>query len=249
MNHQFGAIILAAGKGKRMQLEAQNKVTLQVGEKPMISHIVHFMKRLGIEIVVVVVGHAKGSVMSVLEKEDVVFAEQKHQLGTGHAVAIAVKKFPSSVDNVLVVYGDDAVIYVEKHVPIITKLFKKHTTENAKITFLTIDKDNPVGLGRIIRDEHDNVTAIVEEKDATEEQKKIKEINPGCFIFSVDFLKKYLPKIKKSTVTHEYYLTSLIDLAILHKETVETVRGGELAWRGVNTKEELEEANRLFLQS
>lgn len=247
---KLGAIILAAGQGKRMQIDGVNKVTLHLDNKPIIAHIVHFMKRMSISEsdIVVVIGHAKESVMQILEKEHVLFAEQTERLGTGHALQVGVNVVPDDVTDVLVVYGDDAVFYNEKHVPMMEELFKEQLSSEAAFTFLTIEQENPAGLGRIVRDENGKLLAIVESKDATDEQLKIKEINPGCFVFSVDFLKKYLPKVTPSPVTGEYYLTSLIDLAIQDELQVQTVKGGKMAWRGVNTKEELEEAERLFAE-
>src|SRR6185369_11810693 len=106
----------------------------------------------------------------------------------------------------------------------------------------TIDQENPSDLGRIVRDEHGKIKAIVEEKDATDAEKKIQEINPGCFIFSVQFLKTYLPKLAKSSVTGEYYLTKLVDLAIADGQKITAVQGGTMDWRGINTKEELQAA-------
>jgi bifunctional UDP-N-acetylglucosamine pyrophosphorylase/glucosamine-1-phosphate N-acetyltransferase len=245
---KLGAIILAAGQGKRMQIDGVNKVTMQLNNKPIIAHIVHFMKSMAIETIVVVVGHAKESVMQALDKDSVIFAEQTERLGTGHAVQIAVDALPQDVTDVFVVYGDDAVFYNNKHIPVMRELFEKQLASDAAFTFLTIEQDDPSGLGRIVRDKDGNLLAIVESKDATEEQLKITEINPGCFVFSVEFLREYLPKVQKSPVTGEYYLTSLIDLAIQNTLKVQTVKGGKMAWRGVNTKEELQEAERLFAE-
>jgi len=243
----LGAIILAAGKGKRMQAEGINKVTLHLDNKPIITHIVHFIKKVGIATIVVVIGHAKESVIKTLEQEDTLFAEQDEQLGTGHAVQVAMEKLPKDITDVFIVYGDDAVFYNQKHLSIMQKLLEKHLGSDDSFTFLTIEQENPIGLGRIVRDEKGKLLSIIEEKDATEEQRKIKEINPGCFVFSVKFLREYLPKVKKSLVTGEYYLTTLIDLAIKEGLTVQTVQGGKLAWRGVNTPEELKEAERIYL--
>lgn len=245
---KLGAIILAAGQGKRMQVDGINKVTLQLDNKPIIAHIVHFMKRMAVAAIVVVIGHAKESVIQILEKEHVLFAEQTERLGTGHALQVGVSVLPKDITDVLVVYGDDAVFYNDKHIPVMEELFREQLSSDAAFTFLTIEQDNPAGLGRIVRDKKGNLLAIVESKDATEEQLKIKEINPGCFVFSVDFLRSYLPKVAPSPITGEYYLTSLIDLAIQNELNVQTVKGGKMAWRGVNTKEELEEAERLFAQ-
>lgn len=246
---KLGAIILAAGKGKRMEMTDANKVTVKLADKPMIQHIVDFMRGMSIETIIAVVGFAKESVMETLKGQHIIFAEQIEQLGTGHAVVCALEKLPEDITDVLVVYGDDAVLYAEKHVPVIAQLFTSHNTHESAITFLTIEQPNPFGLGRIVRDGNGKVQAIVEEKDATDDQKKITEINPGCFLFSVSFLKKYLPLLEKSPVTDEYYITSLIDIAIAHQENVQTVQGGHLAWRGVNTKDEHKEAERLFSSS
>ncbi len=246
---KIGGIILAGGKGKRMKMETVNKVTVPLADKPMIKHIVEFMNNLSIDTVVVVVGFAKQSVVDVLHGHNVIFAEQTEQLGTGHAVSIGLEDLPEDITDVMVVYGDDAVLYAEKHVPTIKKLFEIHDTTQAAITFLTIDVENPFGLGRIVRDTEGKVLSIVEEKDATEDQRMIKEINPGCFVFSVDFLRRRISEVEKSLATGEYYITSLIDLALHHKERVETVQGGRMAWRGVNTLEELQEAEVLYKEA
>jgi bifunctional UDP-N-acetylglucosamine pyrophosphorylase/glucosamine-1-phosphate N-acetyltransferase len=111
---------------------------------------------------------------------------------------------------------------------------------------LTISVENPTGLGRVVRNE-EKVLGIVEEKDATEEMKKINEINPGCYVFQVSFLKKYLKRINKSPTTGEYYLTALIDIAVKNKQKINDVISGKILWRGVNTPEELKEAEKLFI--
>lgn len=245
---KIGAIILAAGKGKRMQVASANKVTLHLAARPMILHIVNFMKRLAIDTIAVVVGYQKETVMEALKDHRILFVEQKELLGTGHAVQVALEVLPKDITDVIVVYGDDAVLYADKNVMTVQRLFEVHRQTQDAMTFLTIEQENPFALGRIVRDEKGKILAIVEEKDATDEQRKITEINPGCFVFSVAFLRKYLPMVEKSPVTGEYYLTSLIDLAIQHGERVDTLRGGKMPWRGVNTKEELKEAERLYAQ-
>lgn len=242
----IASIILAAGKGKRMQMESANKVTVHLAERPLIVHIVEFMESLGVGTILAVVGYQKESVQESLKNHAVRFIEQKEQLGTGHAVECAVKELPDTVTDVLVSYGDDAVLYSQKNLEMVEKLLDLHKHKQNAITFLTIEQENPFGLGRVVRDNGGNVLAIVEEKDATEEQRKITEINPGCFVFSVDFLKKYLPELPRSSVTGEYYVTSLIDMAIQHNEPVDTVQGGKIAWRGVNTKEDLVIAESLY---
>lgn len=241
----LGAIVLAAGKGKRMNSKSVNKVALPLADKPMIVHAVNLLEKAGIKKIVVVVGFAKKSVMTLLGSK-VIFAEQRKRLGTGHAALCGFKKLSKNVDDVLVINGDDSAFYVQS---LIKNLIKLHFLSDAAITFLTIEKDNPFSLGRIVRNGSGQVVAIVEEKDATQIQRKIKEINPGCYILKAEFLKKYLRKIKKSRVTGEYYLTSIIDLGIKSNEKIETLKGGAITWHGVNTKDELQEAEKLFLQT
>ncbi len=239
---ELGVIILAAGKGKRMNSKGVNKVVLPLADKPMITHTISLLEKLQIKHIVVVVGFAKKSVMDILGNK-VIFAEQDKRLGTAHAVSCGLKKMPKDVSDVLVINGDDSAFYTKD---VIQKLVNLHLSSEAALTMLTIEKDNPFGLGRIIRDKDDSILAIVEEKDAKMEQKKIKEVNPACYVFKIEFLNKYLNKVKKSGVTGEYYLTSLIDMGIKNNEKIETFRGGPLAWRGVNTKDELQEAEEMF---
>ncbi|HYM65580.1 MAG TPA: sugar phosphate nucleotidyltransferase [Candidatus Sulfotelmatobacter sp.] len=243
MKNDLGAIILAAGKGSRMKAKKVNKVAMHLANKPMILHTVELLKSLNVNNIIVTVGFAKRSVMDLLDGE-VIFADQKKRLGTAHAVSIALEKINKEVKDVIVLNGDDSAFYSKK---IISDLIQKHRNDKSKFTFLTIEKDNPFGLGRVVRDTKGEVTAVVEEKDATKAQRKIKEVNPGCYIFSVDFLKKYISKVEKSDITNEYYLTSLIGIGIKNQEKIETVRAGRLIWRGVNTKEELSEAEKLLL--
>lgn len=239
---KIAAIILAAGRGKRMKSKGINKVVVPLGNKQMILHSVNRLSELFIAPIIVVVGFAKESVMEVL-KDRVIFAHQNKRLGTAHAVSCALKKLPHDVQTVLVLNGDDSAFYTKDT---IGTLIKTHADKKSKASFLTIIVDNPNGLGRVVRDGNGKVTGIVEEKDATSTEKRINEINPACYIFEVNFLKKYLKEVKKSPVSGEYYLTSLIDIAIKNKEKLEAVTGGKLLWRGINTQEELMEAEKLF---
>lgn len=245
IKRKLGAIILAAGRGKRMNTENKNKVTLTLADKPLVKHSVDLLETMQFHTVVVVVGYAKESVTEVLKNDKhIIFAEQKEQLGTAHAVAVGFEKIPSDVTDVLVIQGDDSAFYTKE---IIEELATKHIESKAAVSFLTVVLENPYALGRVVRDASGNVAAIVEEKDATDEQRKIKEINAACYFFSTKFLSKYLKQIKKSPVTGEYYLVSLIEMATRHNETIATIQA-DLPWRGVNTREELEKAEQLFSQ-
>lgn len=245
----FGAIILAAGKGKRMKSKTLNKVVLPLGDRPMIMHVVEFIKDLGIHTIVVVVGFAKSSVEKTLNGTSIIYAVQRKRLGTGHALLKAVEKLPKSIDNILLTQGDDAFFYRRENLHLIKKLIRKHFETMSSVALLTIELENPFGVGRILRNSSGKILKIIEEKDASSKQREIKEVYSGCGVYNVVFLKKYLKKIKKSSVTGEYYLVSLIDLAVKNNETIVSVEAGKIAWRGVNTPRELEEARKLYLQN
>lgn len=235
-------VILAAGKGKRMKAKVKNKVTYEVSGIPMISRTISVLKGVGVKNIVVVVGFAKESVVKLLDPS-IKTVEQKRRLGTGHAVKKALEVIPESAEHVLVLNGDDSFLFSSE---LFKRLMDDHSQNNSAVTFLTINLSNPKGLGRIIRDKSGKVIKIVEEKDATENQKKIKEINAACYLFSYQFLKKYIPLLKKSHVTHEYYIVSLIDLASRNGLKIDTLRMDNLRWRGVNTPEELHEAQKMI---
>jgi UDP-N-acetylglucosamine pyrophosphorylase len=244
-SRKLGAIILAAGKGTRMRSGKTNKVTLLLADKPLILHSIHLLEKMKFSQIVVVVGHAKDSVKEALKGVHVVFAEQKKRFGTAHAVKCAMPQLSQEISDVLIIQGDDSHFYRKET---ILNLCEEHYKSNASLTFLTIQAANPYGLGRIVRNKSGKVVAIVEEKDAADKIRKIKEVNPACYIFKADFLKKYLREVPKSPITGEYYLTSLIDIAIKHHEKIETLRVGKMPWRGVNTKEELKEAEEMYLK-
>jgi bifunctional UDP-N-acetylglucosamine pyrophosphorylase/glucosamine-1-phosphate N-acetyltransferase len=246
---KVGAIILAGGRGKRMQSTSTNKTASLLGNKPMVKHIVEFMQRIKVGQIIVVVGFARDSVEKALDGIDVTYAEQTEQLGTGHAVEVAMNSLHPTITDVVVVYGDDAVLYNGKNSEIVADLIEKHQASKNALTFLTIEQDNPQGLGRIVRGENGETMGIVEEKNATDEQRKITEINPGCFVFSVEFLKKYLQNVGKNELSGEYYLTDLVDIARTNHQPMSTVEGGKLLWRGVNTPEELAQAENLLSQT
>ncbi len=240
------AIILAAGKGKRMKEEGVNKVTQLLRGVPLISYTVGLLQKMKVSPIFVVIGHAKESVKNALRDTDIIFVEQEKQLGTGHAVKCAMKKIQKTTTDTIILYGDDSYLYTKK---VLNKIINRHMIEESMLTFLTIKVPLPGGLGRVIRNNKGEVSGIIEEKDATEEQRKINEINPNCYIFRAGFLNKYITKIRKSPITGEYYLPALIKIARENNEKILAVDGGFLPWKGINTKEDLEEAKRLYMNS
>lgn len=242
--NKIGAIILAAGKGSRMKAKNSNKVTYKLGDKPIIMHVVHMLEDMKLSPIVVVVGFAKDSVKKLFNG-NVVFAEQKKRLGTAHAANQGMKVLPKDTRHTFILNGDDSAFYKKD---ILNKLLHEHKKNKNVITFLTLKVKDPTGLGRVIR-ENGKVVAIVEEKDATQKQKLINEINPACYLFDVDFFRKYINKVPRSKVTGEYYLMSLLEIAIEKGYKVEGIKGGNIPWRGVNTGEELKEAEKLYTKT
>lgn len=236
------AVILAAGKGTRMGLKNINKVTCEVGGKSIILRTIETLQDSGITQIVVVVGHAKRSVLTLLDKK-IKTVEQRKRLGTGHAVKTALKIIPKQTEAVLVLNGDDSFFYTSE---ILKNLLIKFFITKPAVCFLTTEVLNPTGLGRIKRDPQNNVLGIIEEKNANDEEKNTREINPACYLFNKNFLFKYINKIPKNPLKGEYYLTDLISLATQNQEKVEAVKILNLKWKGINTPQDLKEAKKLI---
>lgn len=242
----LGAIVLAAGQGKRLGSIDENKVLLKLNNKPLIGFTFDLLKKLKIENIVVVVGFAKESVMKFF-KNKVLYAVQDNADGTGDAARVGLKMMPPNVDKVLVMYGDHSFFYSPKMVKGLMDFQKK---TNYPAVLITVERRDPFNYGRIIRSGKNTLSAIVEEKNANLEQKKIKEINPGFYLFDTNFLKKYLPKIKRNPVSHEYYLTDIVEIAVSDEVKIGAYKvDNENISVGVNTKEQLEEAEKLMKKS
>lgn len=239
---KIAAVILAAGRGVRMRSKNINKVMLPLNGRPMISYTIDLLKKLRIKEIIIVVGFAQKSVRSFLGP-NYLYVEQKKRLGTAHAVRCALKKIPQVFKEIVVLDGDDSAFYRPQ---MIKDLIGRHREKQAVFTMLTIETKNPCGLGRILRDRKGRLLGIVEEKDARPDQRKIKEVNPACYIFERKFLEKYLPKVRKSPFSGEYYLTDVVKLGIDSQEKTESLKVKNLAWRGINTWEELKEAEKLM---
>ena len=199
----ISAIILAAGKGERMKTNIP-KCAFPILKKPMINYIIDTLKKTKVDNRVVVVGYKKEVFMDMLPNE--VFAVQENQLGTADAVKCALDKIDSGITIVLP--GDTPLISST----LINKLLDLQMKENNDMTLCTMELDNPFGYGRIIR-ANKKIERIVEEKDATSEEKLVKEVNTGIMVFNNDFLKKAIKKIKNDNAKNEYYLTDIVSLA------------------------------------
>ena len=203
------AIILAAGKGTRMKTELP-KCAFPLLKKPMVTYIIEALESISIDQIICVVGHKKEVLQDIL-KDRVKYAIQEEQLGTGHAVKCALD-FIDDNGYTIILPGDTPLIDKE----ILDQLIEVHKSNKNDFTIGTIVLENPFGFGRIVRDSSNSVLRIVEEKDASEEERKIKEINTGLFLVDNFLLKKALLEIKNNNAKGEYYLTDIVE--ILSKE-------------------------------
>ena len=224
-------VILAAGQGSRMKSKLP-KVLHKVAGKPMLQHVLDTAKSLGSENINVVIGHGADQVKSTIEDE-VNWCLQAEQLGTGHAVAQALDSIPNE-GNVLILYGD---------VPFTTKDTLSSLialVEEDKVALLTVDLEDPHGYGRIVRDEEENIYAIVEQKDASELEQLITEVNTGILALPAKMLHEFIPMLGNNNAQAEYYLTDIIELSVNHGAQVLSHQPRfEQEVQGVNNKLQL----------
>ncbi len=236
---QLAHVILAAGKGTRMKSRLP-KVLHPILDKPMILYAVETALRVSPQPPVLVIGHGAEEVRAAVG-EKARFVVQNEQLGTGHAVLQAQPLLEGSADAILVTYGDMPLLRAET----LRHLVQEHARTRATITMLTVVLDDPHGYGRILRDDAGNVTGIVEEADATPEQRAIRELNVGIYVFDAAWLWEHLPQVEPSPVKGEYYLTDLVGMAVAEGRTVHAlpVEDREEVL-GVNTRVHLAEVTR-----
>lgn len=200
------AIVLAAGKGTRMKSEKSKQVHKILG-KEIVLRAVENAEKAGIDDIIAVVGYKKEQVQEVL-KDKVKYVVQEKMIGTGHAVMQAKEYLKGKKGKVVVLNGDVPILRPET----IRKLVEKSNSNKEYATLLSAIYDNPYGYGRIIRDDGGNVEAIVEEKDADELQKEIKEINAGIYCFDIPELLSALEEINNDNASGEYYITDVIKI-------------------------------------
>ena len=239
-SQHFAAIVLAAGKGVRMKSDLL-KVLHKIAGKPMIVRTIEILKRITPSQIILVVSPDSAKTLKKLVP-DCNTVIQPRPLGTADAIKYGLK-LVKETQSVVVLYGDDSAFYKPQT---ILKVFRLHQMSKARITFITVHKEDPSGLGRIIR-KGNRLIAIVEEKDASAAQKKINEVNASLYFFDKNWLLQNLTKIKPSPVSGELYITDLIAIAIGDNQKVETFQlKDENEWQSVNTKEELLTANLKF---
>ena len=197
------AVILAAGKSTRMKSETP-KVLHPVCGRLMIEYVLGAVRDAGVKKIVVIVGHKADMVRAALASDsDVVFAEQVEQNGTGHAVMMAEEELEGHDGSVLILAGDTPLLKGAS----LKALLDHQSTQNAACVIGTADTENNDGLGRVVRNSGGDFECIVEHKDATEPQRRITEINTGCYAFNGPLLLSSLRQLKPNNVQSEYYLT------------------------------------------
>ena len=214
MEQDIVAVILAAGKGTRMKSN-KSKLVHKIYGKELVRRVVETAKKAEIDDVVAVVGYKKEQVQLVLG-DSVKYVYQEEMLGTGHAVLQAEKYLKDKKGKVVVLSGDVPIIRAET----IKNLVQKSIDNKEYATLVTAIYNNPTGYGRIIRDVGGSVQEIVEEKDASEEQRKIQEINAGIYCFDIQELLKALKELKPDNAQGELYLTDVVK--IMNKKGLKT---------------------------
>lgn len=231
-------VILAAGKGTRMRSDLP-KVLQPVAGRAMLAHVVATARALDAHRICVVYGHGGELVRERFASDDIAWARQEPQLGTGHAVEQALPHLTDD-DVAMVLYGD---------VPLITESTLRRLNEAAaggRLAVLTVMLDDPTGYGRILRDESGRILRIVEHKDASEAERAVREVNTGILVAPVARLRDWLGRVGNDNVQGEYYLTDIIGLAVADGVEVSAVQPGAV-WEtlGVNSKRQLAELERI----
>ena len=238
MNKELRVIILAAGKGTRMNSDLP-KVLHKLNGKALLDFVLDESELLNPIETILVVGFKKEQVISHTENRiNLKYATQIEQLGTGHAVLQTEELLKNNKGHIIILYGDVPNIKASTLRPIIDE----HIINNRHLTLITAEIDDPSGYGRIIRDKNGNLLKIVEEKDCDDDERKIKEWNPGIYIFKIPEVFEVLNNIRTNNASKEYYLTDAIGLAQQSNMQINAIKianSNEVI--GINTADQLEE--------
>lgn len=239
---KLATIILAAGKGTRMQSD-RAKVLHEVCGNPMLSYSIELAHEMGSRKIVVVVGHQAEEVRRQYADRNIEFAYQGEQLGTGHAVMQTKDKLEDFEGDVLILCGD---------VPLLTEttihgMLQDHFSQGSCITVLTTIPDDPSGYGRVVKGDDNRVLKIVEDRDAGDAEKKIGEINTGIYCVKKAFLFDAVAAIGNDNVQKEYYLTDIVEIAGRRQQAVNAFLAEDpLEVMGINTLDELKKASSIM---
>lgn len=241
-NDDIGVVILAAGQGKRLGNTQVPKVLQLIAGRPIVSYILGEFSNNNFsnENICLVVGYRKDMVIEEFGS-DYLYAEQKELLGTAHAAMTGAMALPGELKNFLVVNGDDSAFYKFET---ILGFVKNHIENKNKISLLTSELENPLGLGRVLRDKTGRVVDIIEKERLKIEQEKIKEISTGTYCFDREWFLDRYKNLKPIPGLGEYGLPSLVPLALDDGSRFGAYKLSEPGeWFGVNTLEQLKEAN------
>ncbi len=240
----LSTVILAAGKGKRMNSN-KPKVLHTLHGRPMIDYVIDTAREIGSKKIVLVVGHLKEKVMEATRDRNVYYVVQEKQLGTGHAVQQASTHFEGYEGNILVLSGDVPLLSPQT----LEVLIKVQQEQDPMATLLTARMEDPTGYGRIVRDSEGYVKKIVEHKDADPETLKINEINVGIYIFKSQPLFRTLPMVKNDNSQGEYYLPDVIKIYVEQGEKVAAIQTLDVQeTHGINDIGQLKKAEEILLE-
>jgi len=245
---KIAGIILAAGKGTRLNSHKVNKVCLPFNGQPLITYAAKLMDKVADKTYCVVGAYAE-SVSAVLSSDAITYVRQNKQLGTAHAVRTAIRAFTSRPQLVLAGYGDHMMFYSPKT---IAQLISLHQRKKAVMSLITTTnpKPNKLAWGRIIRDQKGNVVDSREQKDASGKEKKINELNAGFYCFTFNFLEKNIAKVPRSLASGEYYLNGLVEIAAKQGLVVSALKVPfSSVGIGVNNKQELKQSQVLHQET
>ena len=242
MTTSLSVIILAAGKGTRMQ-SAKPKVLQTLAGKSLLGHVLDTCHQLTVDETIVVYGFGGDQVQTAITSQyahlPISWVAQTEQLGTGHAVKVALDKLPKDGQS-LILYGD---------VPLVScqTLATLQAANTDGMSMLTLTVDNPFGLGRIKRDQAGNIEAIIEQKDASSDEQQIQEINSGIYCVDNTLLHKYLPKLTNDNAQQEFYLTDIVKMAVADGITIVAIEPEHtFEIEGVNNRQQLASLERTW---
>jgi bifunctional UDP-N-acetylglucosamine pyrophosphorylase / glucosamine-1-phosphate N-acetyltransferase len=241
----LAVIILAAGKGKRMRSGLVKVLHPLLGRQMLSFPLGCALDGLHPEKTIVVIGHQAGQIRAAFPDQRITFVEQKEQLGTGHAVAMAEPTLKDFKGTILILSGDTPLIRAET----LMEMVKRHRNEKTTLTILTTLRQDPAGYGRVIRGKGaaGKVQRVVEEKDALPRQRGIKEVNTGIYCVEAPFLFQALSTLRADNAQGEYYLPDIIEAALRKKKKVETfIAADPVEVMGINTRAELVEAEAII---
>lgn len=235
----FSVIVLAAGQGTRMR-SSKPKVLQLLAGKPLLHHVLGTVQQLSPAQTMVVCGYKAEELQTSCKEFNVDWVWQAEQLGTGHAVQVAFPEMQMA-RRILVVYGDVPLIGAAT----LTALLE-HTPYDS-LGILTAELSNPYGLGRIIRNQTGDIVEIVEEKDASVEQRKIREINTGIYVLPYKYLATWLSNLKATNQQQEYYLTDLVSMAVHDQVQIVSLKiQDSLEIAGINSQSQLADVEREY---